>query len=45
MLAIVGDFTKFQSKSLKDFIRESNRGNRIFFVENTDSALKKLTYL
>ncbi|MDQ1296507.1 MAG: hypothetical protein QG611_485 [Bacteroidota bacterium] len=42
-LAIVGDFTKFQSKSLQDFIRESNRGNRIFFVENTDTAIKKLT--
>lgn len=42
-LAIVGDFTKFQSKSLQDFIRESNRGNRVFFIESLDSAIKKLT--
>lgn len=42
-LAIVGDFSKFQSKSLKDFIRESNRGNAIFFVDNKDAAIKKLS--
>jgi hypothetical protein len=42
-LAIVGDFTKYKSKSLQDFIRESNRGNRIFFTENIEEALKRLT--
>ena len=42
-LAIVGDFSKFQSKSLQDFIRESNRGNRFFFVESLDAAIKKLS--
>lgn len=41
-LAIVGDFTKYKSKSLQDFIRESNKGNRIFFLQNIDDALNKL---
>ena len=41
-LAIIGDFTKYKSKNLQDFIRESNRGNRIFFTENIEEALKKL---
>jgi hypothetical protein len=42
-LAIIGDFSKFNSKSLQDFIRESNRGNRIFFVNNHQTAMIKLT--
>ncbi|HEY5469020.1 MAG TPA: DUF4180 domain-containing protein [Bacteroidales bacterium] len=41
-LANVGDFTKYKSKSLHDFIRESNKGNRIFFLQNFDDALNKL---
>jgi hypothetical protein len=41
-LAVTGDFSKFTSKSLKDFIRESNRGNRVFFVETIEEALLKL---
>jgi hypothetical protein len=41
-LAIIGDFSKYSSKSLQDFIRESNKGNRIFFVESYDIALNKL---
>jgi hypothetical protein len=41
-LAIVGDFSKYKSKSLQDFIRESNRGNRVFFVHSHDEATKKL---
>ena len=42
-LAITGDFSGYQSKSLNDFIRESNKGNMIFFVDSLDSALIKLT--
>jgi hypothetical protein len=42
-LAVVGDFSKFKSKSLQDFIRESNRGNRIFFVGNLEEAVSILT--
>ena len=41
-LSIVGDFSKYQSKSLHDFIRESNKGNRIFFTDNFDDAIIKL---
>jgi len=37
-LAIIGDFTKFQSKSLRDFIYERNKMGRIFFVCNIDEA-------
>jgi hypothetical protein len=42
-LAIVGDFSKYQSKSLQEFIGESNRGNRVFFVENLEEAVSMLT--
>lgn len=41
-LAIVGIFDKYNSKSLNDFIYECNKGNDIFFVENTESALLML---
>ena len=41
-LAVIGDFSKYSSKSLHDFIRESNKGNRIFFVSDIDEAIKKL---
>jgi len=41
-LAIIGDFSGITNKSLQDFIRESNRGNMIFFVENLETALIKL---
>jgi hypothetical protein len=38
-LAIVGDFSAYESKSLKDFIRESNRYGIIRFVGSVDDAL------
>jgi hypothetical protein len=41
-LAIVGDFSGFESKSLRDFIRESNRTGTIYFVGSIDEALLKL---
>ncbi len=41
-LAIIGDFSKYRSKNLQDFIRESNRGNRVFFLTTFDEALCKL---
>jgi len=40
--AIYGDFSKYTSKPLKDFIYESNNGKDIFFVENEDEAIKML---
>jgi hypothetical protein len=42
-LAIIGDFSKYTSKPLHDFIYESNKGNDIFFVGNLDQAVEKLT--
>lgn len=33
-LVIVGDFEKYKSNSLADFIYESNKGNQINFVKN-----------
>jgi hypothetical protein len=41
-LAIVGNFSNLKSESLKAFIRESNRGRQIFFVENIETAKKLL---
>ncbi len=38
-LAIIGDFSRFGSKSLHDFIRESNRTGIISFVDSLDKAL------
>lgn len=42
-IAIYGDYTKYTSKPLKDFIYESNNGHDIFFVENLDKAVEKLS--
>lgn len=42
-LAIVGDFSKYSSKSLKDFIYESNKLGRINFVSSLEDAKEKLT--
>lgn len=42
-LAIIGDFSNYKSKSFQDFIRESNKGNLIFYIDNMDSALMRLT--
>jgi hypothetical protein len=41
-LAIVGDFTKYNSKSLQDFIFESNKSNYVFFTDSINSAILKL---
>lgn len=42
-LAIVGDFSKFASKSLTDFIYESNKGKHINFVNSTTEAIDRLS--
>lgn len=42
-LAIVGDFSKYPGKSLKDFIFESNKFGRISFVSTQEEALRVLT--
>lgn len=41
-LAIIGEFSNYDSKALRDFIYECNSGKDIFFVEDEDSAVKLL---
>lgn len=41
--AIVGDFSGYPSKPLKDFIYESNKGRDIFFVSSEEDAVVKLS--
>lgn len=41
-IAIYGDYAKYTSKPLKDFIYESNNGHNVFFTENLQSAIDKL---
>lgn len=42
-LAIVGDFSGYTSKSLRDFIYECNKGNLVFFKADIESAVSALT--
>ncbi|HEX9024994.1 MAG TPA: DUF4180 domain-containing protein [Clostridium sp.] len=42
-VAIVGDFSVYSSKSLKDFIYESNKGKHIFFVSDENQGVEKLS--
>jgi hypothetical protein len=42
-LAIIGDFSRYTSKPLHDFIFESNKGRHIFFVSTEEEAVAKLT--
>lgn len=42
-LAIVGDFSSYESKSVKDFIFESNKMGHINFVSSKEEALEKLS--
>ena len=41
--AIYGDFSKYTSKPLKDFIYESNNGKDFFFVSTKEEAAEKLS--
>lgn len=41
--AIVGDFSGYTSKPLRDFIYECNSGNDIFFTATRDEAVERLS--
>jgi hypothetical protein len=41
-LAIIGDFSIYNSKSLKDFIFESNKGSQVLFLSNEEEAIDRL---
>ncbi|MHB1483068.1 MAG: DUF4180 domain-containing protein [Saccharofermentanales bacterium] len=43
-LAIIGDFSIYTSKSLRDFIHESNNGNLVFFKSDIEKALESITF-
>jgi len=42
-LAIVGNFSAYTSKSIKDFIWESNKIGHIYFLNSLSTALDKLS--
>lgn len=42
-LAIVGDFSIYSSRSLRDFIYESNNGSDFFFMPSEQQAIEKLS--
>lgn len=41
-LAIIGDFSGYASKALRDFIYESNKGRHLYFVSDVAEAVKML---
>ena len=41
--AIYGDYSRYTSKPLRDFIYESNQGRDIFFTAAKEDAVRKLT--
>ena len=41
--AIYGDYSKYTSKPLKDFIYESNNGKDIFFAKDENEAIEMLS--
>lgn len=42
-IAIYGDYSRYTSKPLKDFIYESNKGKDVFFASSEDEAVDMLT--
>ena len=42
-VAIVGDYSGYTSKPLRDFIYESNNGSHVFFVGTVEEALERLS--
>ena len=40
--AVWGDYSRYTSKPLRDFIYESNRGRDFFFVETKEEAVQRL---
>ena len=42
-IAIYGDYSRYTSKPLKDFIYESNKGKDVFFVSTEEEAIDMMT--
>lgn len=43
--AFYGDYARYISKPLHDFIRESNKGDSFFFVATREEAIEKLAHV
>ena len=41
--AVFGDYSRYTSKPLRDFIRESNRGKDVFFTASREEAVERLS--
>jgi hypothetical protein len=41
-LAVIGDFSGYTSKPLRDYMYECNKGRHLYFVKDEGEALKKL---
>lgn len=41
--AIFGDYSRYTSKPLRDFIYESNKGKDVFFTASREEAVERLT--
>ncbi|MGE5499972.1 MAG: DUF4180 domain-containing protein [Syntrophothermus sp.] len=42
-LAVIGEFSKYNSNSLRAFIIECNRGRQFFFNSNAEEAIEKFS--
>lgn len=42
-LAVIGEFSKYESNSLRSFIIECNRGRQFFFKSNVEEAIGKFS--
>ena len=42
-MAIYGDYSRYTSKPLHDFLYESNQGKDFFFVDTQEEAIRRLT--
>ncbi|MDR0652651.1 MAG: DUF4180 domain-containing protein [Synergistaceae bacterium] len=41
-LAVIGDFSGYTSKSLRDYMYECNKGRHLYFVKDEGEAIEKL---
>ncbi|MBQ7371018.1 MAG: DUF4180 domain-containing protein [Blautia sp.] len=42
-IAVYGDYSRYTSKPLRDFMYESNRGKDVFFTVSEAEAIEKMT--
>lgn len=43
-LAIIGDFSQYTSKALRDYMYECNQGRHLYFVPTVEQALEELSH-